>query len=264
MSKWLKAYFDSFLPQHLMAEVQPISKKVSREVSLLSALLIALLGTVLLVSFLIARYRYTPETNSLNLHPSALLLLVWGGVSAFLYYELEFKKDIFWLLPGIIIGGGFFLGLVSFAFELYYPGILLSINVSVVSTILITHILNALGILNRYKRLEAWIIAFGSLLMTAACIYISYWTLLTWIFTNPPGAVVNPLGFYGVTLAIGTIGVLLMTFLALFQLNEIESFSSDNTSSVDKLHLAANALFIVFMLYVSFLAIFAILRKGKT
>lgn len=262
MEKWLRSYITSFLPSTLELNQLPSSKGISREISLWSIGLVGLLAIATIITYLMAFNRFNPATRSLNLHPVSLVIAVIGWACAFVYYEIDIKKAIVWLLPGIIVGGGFFLGLVSFTANLAFPMVVLHANMAALSTVLATNMLNFLGVLDRFKGLEAKLIMFGSAIIFLANAFITYLFMISFV-VHAPTEIANPLGFYGNTIVICTIVIILMSIFSLFHLREMEKYSSEKISQMDKLHLAANSLFVVFMLYLFFLGLFSILRRGK-
>ncbi len=262
MEKWLRSYITSFLPSTLESNQLPSSKGISREISLWSIGLVGLLVIATILTYLLALYRFNAATRSLNLHPALLVIAVIGWASAFAYYEIDIKKAIVWLLPGIIVGGGFFLGLVSFTANLAFPMVVLNANMAALSTVLATHVLNFLGVLDRFKGLESRLIMFGSAIIFFVNAFIAYLCMISFV-VHAPTEIANPLGFYGNTILICTVVIILMSIFSLFHLREMQKYSSEKISQSDKLHLAANSLFVVFMLYLFFLGLFSILRKGK-
>jgi hypothetical protein len=262
MRTWLKAIIYQLLPPALKTTSSSKAINHLKITSLLSVVLISLMILALVITFEVAQYRFIPSTRSLNLHPATLLIFLWGGLSVLRYYHYDIRKDVYFLLPGIIVGGGFFLGLTSFVFELAYPNIIFHTNIAVLGTLLTVHLLNAFGVLEKYKGLEHLLIIFGSCLMYATLIY-GYYLFSVSMFMHVPELLSNPLGVDLTIISCSLIGICLMSILALFHLNEMKYVSTRKLTFEEQIHIAANSLFIIFMLYFSFLALFAVLRKKK-
>lgn len=262
MNSWFRSYIRSFLPESLILDQKPVSKRIAREVNLLSMGLLTVLLLIFLLTYWISLERYNPQNRSLNLNPIFLLVFLWGGISVFAYYEFDKQKLVYWLMPGILVGSGCFLGLVSFAAELAIPGVVLQANVSAILSILIIQTFNYFRMLERFPLLESKLIFIGTIILSTIISVIFYMFLMSWI-VHAPEHMANPFGFKINTLGVSAGVIILMTILGIFHLDEIARFCSEEDTFEEKMNLATNSLFIVFMLYIFFLGFLAALRGGK-
>lgn len=258
----LKETFNSFLPLELRKPVTTQGDpKVLRDVNLLSAGLIGLVLLIFLATYYISAARFDYTQNSFRMPGYVLLILAWGGISGAMYYAFDVRKSLVFVLPGIVMGGGLFLGIVAFSLELSFPGISLQAGLATICTVLTAQLFNLYRVLDRYLWLESALIMGGSLLMQLILVFALYKGGIS-VFLNVP-EYMDPIPFYSkivfVTLSINV----LMAILALFHLDHLRTLTTPNLSFMEKLHLAANALFVVYFLFLAFLMLFAAARAKK-
>lgn len=237
-----------------------ISEEAAREnlahINALTLWLILALAAVFVGFYALALARFTPATRSLNLHPSFLAIFAWGAISAGVYFVANKKKLLYVCLPGIIVGGGAFLGLLSFSLELMFSGIVLQTNLAVISTTIFIHLFNYYKIFDRFKGSERLVVGLASFVLNAALAYFAYQSFKS-IFINAPKDPIYPIR----GLVFSTLGIILTTILGTLHLKEMGERCKRQLSFNDKAHFAMSSYFIVFSLYLGFLLLIGFTRK---
>lgn len=262
MGSTIWAYFQSFLPRYLRTESAiAADPKVIREINLLSLGLIFLVFIIFASTYYVSIMRFDPSQNSLHMPAWFIGVLAWGGISGLIYYGLDVNKSLPYILPGVIVGGGLYLGVTTFALESSFPGIAIEAGLAAFSTVLFAQVLNFYRVLDRYVWLESGMVAVGSILMNVILIYAAYVSGLSGLMKVP--AYMDPVSFYAKIIFVSLSVTVLMSFLALFHLDHIRKVARSDMTFMEKLHLAANALFVVFFLYTAFMFLFAAGRSKK-
>ncbi|MGE3607959.1 MAG: hypothetical protein AB7I27_00125 [Bacteriovoracaceae bacterium] len=254
-------FLKHFLPSGLLVRDTETSKSTIRQINLISLILIFVLYFSLILTYAICLKRFDHLHRSFNFHPWTPAIIIIGGICTILYYQFNIKRAVYILLPFILIGGGFFLGIVSFAFELITPHVMFYANLSMIATVLTIHLLNLMNVLDRYPKLASILIFIGSCLMDLTLYYVTYELFMSVTFVQIPQFFVDPLGYELKTYALCLIIIFLMSVFALFHFDQIKKLGSQQMTFTDKLHIAANTVFIIFFLYLAFLTLITLSRK---
>jgi hypothetical protein len=230
------------------------SSEVRKRIAQKSLLLLVSTLIIFLITFAISAARFTPETRSLNLHPAILLVLLWGFGSALAYYIFDKKKHVYWLLPGIVTGGGIFLGLLSFAVELVFPGIVLWANLGLLSTLIGVNLVRVLGIAKDGSKLNLELYNFAFSIMSALASTAIFRSIASLI-----GANFLLFSYETWTMVLCGGAFILLSILAVVHDHVLDSLAA-NCPPEDEIHYAATELYISYMIYVYILLIFAIFR----
>jgi hypothetical protein len=259
--------FQQLLPKNLRQDADSktniAAPAVFTRIGLLNLAVITLFFIFFLGFYAFIGSRFIEERRSINVPPLITFgLLLWGSASALMYYVFDVRKGIYYLLPGIIIGGSYFLALVSFGLSFAYDGILFHVSFATIMTVLVANAFFASGIFQRYPDLDYFLIGLGTVLIIIFCIGIGTFSAMM-IPNSRPVWFEKLLELEFHVIVASLLSVLLMTLLSVLHLRMIEELASKTHSFTDRLHLAANALFIVFILYLSLLMLFGALGKKK-
>lgn len=257
--KAMVGYIDTGLPPHLRAIVE--NNVTARRVWAYSFWFILLMVAVFIVTLVLFQGRYDWRDRSLHLDPLiGLGIPGWGALSFLLYYGFNWTRGVYFCIPGIIIGGGYFLALISFGFHDVFPGIIFQANFATSLTMLTCYGLAAGGIFERYPHLEEWLIIVGSALMYLIAFFAAQFSGHAFI-PHLPQWYVELFNFDFKVFITSLAVIILMSIMCLFHMDTIRKKRAG--SKTDDVHLAINTLYIFFILYLAFLFLFAVSRRKK-